>query len=141
VTGYLKLDLQPCTPPSGDANAGGLLLGTFITVDLATADGAGVHIFVPENWIHKLGPGKYVLADSKDTLYSAGLTAEFVEFEPAGTLNLVFYESYAGGTVTFTETDNYAAGSFDFGARNDKGRQINVVGTFKDIPYTHVYPP
>jgi hypothetical protein len=138
VHGWLNLHLQPCLPPS--RVSAGLNDGLRVLIWLKDTDFMGVIIMIPPDHQDKLEPGTYVLGDSVSDQDTYRITARFDYHDPQ--LDSIYgYDSYDGGTLTITQTGSYISGSFEFGARDINKRQINVEGTFENIPFSHVNTP
>ena len=102
----------------------------------------GVIFEVPNPMLDKLEPGTYILGDRGPTggTYAYKITALFDYYDRA--LNSIGeYTSYDGGTLILTDVGSYISGSFAFGARDINKRQINVEGSFENIPFSHVNTP
>ena len=133
VTGWLKLNVQSCVPTYNTA------IVTFsqqlLQLSLLGEHGVGVVISVPPNLQKHLVPGKYVIGDDNDAQDEWRMTAQFESYDPTQNVSEV-YSSYAEtGQVVITEIGSNITGTFEFGARNMDGRQINVKGSFENIPF------
>jgi hypothetical protein len=146
VTGWYNLHVQPCLAPSrvsaGDSD------GAAVMIWMKDSNFMGVIFDIPPFLQKKLKPGKYVIGDATDGNDGYKIVAGFDYYDPATRANDTFF-SYDGGTITFTQTGKYISGSFSFGARTEEsllapgngGRQINVEGSFENIPFTPVNMP
>jgi hypothetical protein len=76
-----------------------------------------------------------VIGDDNDAQDEWRMTAQFESYDPTQNVSEV-YSSYAEtGQVVITEIGSNITGTFEFGARNMDGRQINVKGSFENIPF------
>lgn len=135
VHGWLSLQVQPCLPPSR-VNAGHNL-GEVSMIWIKDSEFTGVVFEIPNPMLDELEPGTYVLGDYMDY---GKITATFDYYNPASN-RIEDYISYGGGTLVLTDVGSYISGSFSFGARDINKRQINVDGTFENIPFSRVNTP
>lgn len=139
VHGWLSVHVQPCLPPSR-VNAGHNL-GDLMMIWIKDLEFTGVIFEVPNPMLDELQPGTYILGDrGGGTTYAYQITALFDYYDPASN-RIDQYTSYGGGTLILTEVGSYISGSFSFGARDINKRQINVDGTFENIPFSRVNTP
>ncbi len=141
VSGWLSLQLQPCLPPS--RIIAGQTSGAESMIWIKDLEFMGVIFEVPNPMLDKLKPGTYVLGDTGPGgggTYGYKITALFDYHNPASN-GIERYGSYDGGTLILTEVGSYLSGSFSFGARDINKRQINVDGTFENIPFSRVNTP
>lgn len=137
VTGAIKLQTQPCD--QGLAQAGLHLQGR-MELDLLDVDRHGVVIYFSEYLEKYLKPGTYPIWDITEPVLG-NPDAELYYEDLAQTLTGP-YESYEGtGDLVLTEVGDVLSGTFKFGAHNDNGMEVNVEGSFENIPYVHTYPP
>jgi hypothetical protein len=105
-----------------------------------TADSTGVVIYVPDYLEKRLKPGTYKIGDATDEP-EGSMYAELYHVDASDELSGPF-SSYAGtGEIVITDVGPIISGSFKFGARNDAGHEVNVEGSFTNIPYVHTYRP
>jgi hypothetical protein len=139
VTGALKLQTKPCDPPRAEA---GFKFSGRMQIRLIgpTPESNGVVILVPDYLEKRLKPGSYKIGDA--TIEPEGsMYAELWHTDSSAELSGPYW-SYSGtGEIVITDVGPIISGSFKFGARNDAGHEVNVEGTFKDIPYVHTYRP
>lgn len=135
VHGWLSLHVQPCLPPSG-VNAGHNL-GEESMIWIKDSEFTGVVFEIPNPMLDELQPRTYVLGDYMDY---GNITATFDYYNPASN-RIEDYISYGGGTLVLTEVGSYISGTFSFGARDINKRQINVEGSFENIPFSRVNTP
>jgi hypothetical protein len=103
-------------------------------IELTDDDLRGVTIYVPVNMLPYLKPGKYPVGE-----YTTG-PGMIADFRDQG----FPYVSYSGKgmEIVITEVGATISGSFKFGARTlEEERQVNVEGTFENIPFVHVNVP
>jgi hypothetical protein len=144
VTGWLKLQLQPCLPPSRGV-AGSIELSGAMdevqSIDLRDFEGTGVVLYIPSYLQTRLKPGTYPIADY--TIPGGKMTASFNYFDHDRFLIDLFL-SYDDGTLILSEAgpdEDYISGSYSFGAHNNDEYQIRVEGTFENIPFSRVNGP
>lgn len=137
VTGAIRLQTQPCADQQARA---GLHLGGRMQTELLDSNGLGVIIYVSEYLEQFLKPGTYPIWDITQPVQGNPDAALFYD-DLAETLTGP-YESYEGtGDLVLTEVGDVLSGTFEFGARNDNHMEVNIEGTFENIPYIHTYPP
>jgi WD40 repeat protein len=145
VTGALQLQVHPCTPPS--RSFGGSVVADGQYINFVEGGAVGVRIQLPVHLIDKLEPGTYNVGAGDDGTRGGQIVAYFFQPDPNNLDPYAdpYFYSYNGGTLILTEAGpdvDYISGSFSFGAhRLDTGRQINVEGTFENIPFSHVNGP
>jgi hypothetical protein len=139
VTGWLKLDLQLCLPPS--RGVAGSISDGVQSIELRDVAATGVEIYIPPYLQTRLKPGTYPITDYTEP--GVKMTASFYYHDPQlDTYDAYF--SYDNGTLILTQAgldQDYISGSFSFGAHNYDERQINVEGSFENIPFSHVNGP
>ncbi len=139
VTGWLEVQLQPCLPPS--RGVAGSLDSEGQLIDLRDATASGVMIYIPAFLQTRLKPGTYPITDFTEP--GLEMTASF-NYHDAQLDTYDAYFSYDKGTLILTQAgidEDYISGSFSFGAHNFDERQINVEGSFENIPFSHVNGP
>jgi len=139
VTGSLKLNGLSCVPASNVIVVS--IDQGLMEISLLGDEYSGVVIKIPAYIRKRLVPGKYVIGDARDYLDEWRMTAEFVYHDPVSK-SIDSYASYAEtGEVVFTEIGSTISGSFEFGAHNFSGQQINVKGSFENIPFVYFEGP
>ena len=139
VTGWLKLQLQPCLPPS--RGVAGSLDSEGQLIELRDGAASGVIIYIPAYLQTRLKPGTYPITDFTEP--GLEMTASFA-YHDTQLDSVDAYFSFDNGTLILTEAgldQDYISGSFTFGAHNFDERQINVEGSFENIPFSHVNGP
>jgi WD40 repeat protein len=133
VTGWVKLHADLCSSLKGGV-AGNFTSTEQMMIELTDDDLRGVTIYVPVNMLPYLKPGKYPVGE-----YTTG-PGMIADFRDQG----FPYVSYSGKgmEIVITEVGATISGSFKFGARTlEEERQVNVEGTFENIPFVHVNVP
>lgn len=146
VTGWLKLQVDLCLPPSR-SNAGSIMsgfAGSLQSISLIDSEFTQVRFEIPEFMQDDLKPGTYTLGNGDASGNDGKIAAVFYYYDhKLGHSDQYF--SYEGGTLIFTQAgldQSYISGSFAFGAHElTTERQINVEGTFENIPFSHVNGP
>jgi WD40 repeat protein len=133
VTGSLDLNGESCVP-GGRANIVDIDHG-LMSIYLLTEDGVGVVIHVPSNVQKHLVPGEYVIGDAYDAADEWRMTTQFNYYEPGQSLGEYYFSYAETGKVVITAIGSVISGTFEFGAHDKDGRQINVKGSFENIPF------
>ena len=133
VTGSLDLNVQSCVP-TARANIVAIDHG-LMSIFLLDEDGVGVVINVPSNIQKHLGPGEYEIGDAYDAADEWRMTTQFNYYDPSQSLGEYYFSYAETGQVIITEIGSVISGTFEFGAHDKDGRQINVKGGFENIPF------
>jgi hypothetical protein len=109
-------------------------------IEIRGVDQNSVRIYVPPGLQEHIRPGHYPIGDATDA--APRMTADFFYSELPISGGDPLFKSYAEtGEIVLSEVSEFVSGTFKFGARNMDGRQVNVEGSFTNIPFVHTNAP